>query len=357
MITEKTYSKEWLLELKESLGSKKRHPDPGLIEKATKALHLLEELCKSDINFVFKGGTSLLLLLDEMHRLSIDIDIVVENDNQDSEIHEILNNIATESPVFIRVEEDVRNSNSHLRKSHFKFYYYSDIVSAEVYVLLDILYETNHYPEINSTKIDCRLIDFYEPALYSATPSVNCILGDKMTAYAPNTTGIPYNKNKELEIIKQLFDVANLFDKFDDINIVKTTFQNIANQELKYRNLADTHDYMDVLDDIFNTSLIISLRGKLESEIYQLLSGGIRSLKNFVLTSNFTIDSAIKCSSKAAYLAMLLKYDIHDFVKYNHGINLNNYYIETPEYLGLNKIKKTAPEAFFYWYKCIELLV
>ena len=37
-------------------------------------------------------------------------------------------------------------------------------------------------------------------------PDKNCILGDKLTAFAPHTTGIPTGEDKELEIKKQLFD-------------------------------------------------------------------------------------------------------------------------------------------------------
>jgi hypothetical protein len=35
---------------------------------------------------------------------------------------------------------------------------------------------------------------------------------EKLTAFAPNTTGIPYEKNghsKSMEIIKQLYDIGN----------------------------------------------------------------------------------------------------------------------------------------------------
>lgn len=46
-------------------------------------------------------------------------------------------------------------------------------------------------------------------------PSVDCILGDKLTAFAPHTTGIPYNIDKELEIIKQMYDISCLFDEFN----------------------------------------------------------------------------------------------------------------------------------------------
>ena len=43
-------------------------------------------------------------------------------------------------------------------------------------------------------------------------PSVNCILGDKLTAFAPHTTGIPLNVGKDMEIMKQMYDVSILID-------------------------------------------------------------------------------------------------------------------------------------------------
>lgn len=39
-------------------------------------------------------------------------------------------------------------------------------------------------------------------------PTADCILGDKLTAFAPHTTGILLRSGKELEIVKQLFDTA-----------------------------------------------------------------------------------------------------------------------------------------------------
>ena len=71
-------------------------------------------------------------------------------------------------------------------------------------------------------------------------PSVEDILGDKLTAFAPETTGIPYYKNDKLttlEIVKQLYDVGRLFDKMQDINTVSKSFKAIAHVELGYRNL------------------------------------------------------------------------------------------------------------------------
>ncbi|OGX25029.1 MAG: hypothetical protein A3J51_02530 [Omnitrophica WOR_2 bacterium RIFCSPHIGHO2_02_FULL_45_21] len=72
MIANQCFTKEWVVRKKQEMGS----VDPALLEKSIHALALLCGLGKSSIPFVFKGGTSMILLLKEFHRLSIDIDIV-----------------------------------------------------------------------------------------------------------------------------------------------------------------------------------------------------------------------------------------------------------------------------------------
>lgn len=80
-------------------------------------------------------------------------------------------------------------------------------------------------------------------------PSKDDLLGDKLTAFAPNTTGIPYiktvigrgglpeDRHCSMEIIKQLFDVASLFDRIDDLSAARATFEKIAPIELDYRQM------------------------------------------------------------------------------------------------------------------------
>ena len=57
----------------------KFHADPIIIEKVIRALVLLEALQSVGVNFIFKGGTSLMLMIQEPRRFSIDIDIIIEN--------------------------------------------------------------------------------------------------------------------------------------------------------------------------------------------------------------------------------------------------------------------------------------
>jgi hypothetical protein len=94
-------------------------------------------------------------------------------------------------------------------------------------------------------------------------PSLEDILGDKFTAFAPNTTGIPYFKKEDsmsMEIIKQLYDIGNLFDVAQDLDIIKTTFYQFAKTEIAYRNSEEITE-SDVLEDIYQTALSIVSRG------------------------------------------------------------------------------------------------
>lgn len=72
MIAEICFTADWLERKRTELGG----VDPALLERALHAFALLGHLAESDLEFVFKGGTSLLLHVPVIRRLSIDIDIL-----------------------------------------------------------------------------------------------------------------------------------------------------------------------------------------------------------------------------------------------------------------------------------------
>ena len=104
--------------------------------------------------------------------------------------------------------------------------------------MLDILFEKVGYQKIDEISIDSKFIFSDGDPITVKVPSKEDILGDKLTAFAPNTTGIPYFKGKtsmSMEILKQLYDVGNLIDIAEDGELVKTTFESFAAIELEYR--------------------------------------------------------------------------------------------------------------------------
>ncbi len=327
---------------------------------------LLESLVNSKLDFVFKGGTALMLLLGTTKRLSIDIDIIVPNKKVN--IGEYLDTFIEERE-FTRYEKIERNAETDIVKEHYKIYYQSPVTQKEEFILLDVLFEDIHYKNIIETPINSALLLIEGSPTLVRTPNLDNILGDKLTAFAPKTTGIPYIKNNNemgMEIIKQMYDVACIFDHIENINTVRKVFDNFCTIELKYRK--NIHTKSDVLDDIFFHSLSISRKEQVMDCQWAILERGLRSIKNFIFSGSLNDIVAQQCAAKAAYLSMLLKHETHNPQKYDHKVDMTSWKInqfpderfkgnQTVNQLNkFNKLKKSNPEAFFYWYQIYKIV-
>lgn len=351
MILPETFTPDWLKTVARQFG---KTTDLKLLEKVVRALSLLEELRLQDLQFVFKGGTSLILHFDQPRRFSIDIDIVMAHrpDNLPALFDAIIAN-----GTFIRWADDSdRKSHQHVPVEHYKFFYTSTVDAGgrvgfgEEPILLDILYAEPDYPNIIDKPLSHPWLSITEPILSVQMPDVNCLLGDKLTAFAPNTTGILYSKNRPLEVVKQLFDVALLFDHATDLNLTQQTFEKLAIQEIAFRQLSITT--ADVLDDIFDTALLLARRDATDRQ-FVFLQDGIKRLNNFIV-SDFRIEQAILAGSKAAYLSYLLRTGATQIERYQNPNEIVNWQITDAQFSRLNKLKKVQPEAFFYWYQCFQ---
>lgn len=119
--------------------------------------------------------------------------------------------------------------------------------------------EDCHYEDVVELPVDGPFLKVDGIPNMVKVPSVGDILGDKLTAYAPNTTGIPYFKKTQggnerdcsMEIIKQLYDIARLFDEVPDLDITSKSFGRIAEVELSYRGLENNPKL--IFDDVRQT--------------------------------------------------------------------------------------------------------
>lgn len=328
-----------------------------LIEKAIRAFSLLESLVLSGCPFVFKGGTALMLHLNSARRLSIDIDIICP---PNTDIEQFLNKYA-QNYGFSEIKLVERKTSHNVPKSHAKFYYQAiyNTNSDTEYILLDVLFEDIHYNDVIKLPIQNRFLKTEGEPIFVYVPSSADLLGDKLTAFAPNTTGIPYykgDKSCSMEIIKQLYDIASLFDITNNLFIVSNTFHKFAALELIYRNL-NPDNIKQVLDDIFQTSLCICLQGQIDNEYFKLLQDGIKRIQNFIYGEKYYLDTAITNASKAAYLSVLIVNNLTEVKHFdkNNIQELKNATIENTLPTKLNKLKKSNIEAFFYWYKIYEI--
>ncbi len=309
MIESKSYHLDWINGVQKNIGTR---VDPKLIEKVIYALLFLEQLKLNGLNFIFKGGTALVLATKIPKRFSIDIDIITEQSSK--EIETILEKISQET-IFTHWAED--NNRKHTQDApigHYKIYYKSNVDNNVEPILLDLLYTPNPYPELMEIPMDHLWLATSGEVITVKMPTFDAILGDKLTAFAPKTTGILFTKNRPVEIIKQLYDIAFLFDNIKNLEIVKSSYGKVVQEEITYRKLNISIN--EVLNDTWNTCYTLAERNtKLEE--FKHLQLGIRNFTNFTI-SKFSIEEAIIASAKVAYLTELIKSNFNGRIeKYN----------------------------------------
>jgi hypothetical protein len=141
--------------------------------------------------------------------------------------------------------------------------------------------------------------------------------GDKLTAFAPNTIGIPYFKGKDMqpfsmEICKQLFDLSKLFERIESVEMVAKSFMAFAKKEINYRKNGNPKTEVTpgmVLQDTIDTCLIIAKRGGGTDEGMQKFAELQRGIKafdfGFLMTGHFRIDDAVPAAARIAYLSAI----------------------------------------------------
>ena len=350
MISKECFTEGWI----ERVSSEMKYPDKNLIEKVIRAFSLVELLVESGCPFVWKGGTSLMLILgQQLHRLSIDVDIICP---PGTDITKYLEKY--EDYGFVSKEEEYREQRStDIPKSHSKFHYqivYKSGMNRNEYILLDVLYEDTHYKKVNCLSLENPFVKWDGEPVKVNVPSADDILGDKLTAFAPNTSGIPYFKNgkkRNLEIIKQLYDVGRLFDAATDLDCVKTAYDRIVPVEMSYRSLPA--DPSLALDDTIATAKCLATRGKSGNGDFEALQNGINRLKIFMYLGKYYIEQASTDAAKAAYLAAVIKHNLPAFEKYDNSKPL----LKTEKKLPaiISKTVMFMPEAYFYWVKYAEI--
>lgn len=358
MILKESRDLEWIQQLR----SDYPFTNPTLIEKAIRAFSLLEALAVSGCPFVFKGGTALMLHINSAKRISIDVDIICD---PGTDVIGYLNKTVHDYG-FGEVVSGERVSRKNVPKTHAKCYYSVSyrtnplLLAGEEKekILLDVLFDKAEYHELVKRPIVSPFLQSDDNPVYVTMPSLMDILGDKMTAFAPNTTGIPYFKDEKrcsMEIIKQLFDIASIFDQTTDLEVSRKTFSRIVPVELAYRD-KQTLNENDVLNDILNVSRIICTWGYDDAFQYGELADGVGRVRDFIHSERYNYDSAVVNASKAAYLAALTFSGKDKVLHFDPQVNLKGVSLSNTVDSKLKRLKKYRPEAFYYWSQVDSLL-
>ena len=346
MIEAGSYTREHIEKL-----ARGRRVDRQIVERSVFALGLLEALVRVGTPMRFKGGSSLMLLLEEPMRLSTDIDVVVP---PGTDMGTYLEEAAQIFP-FKHEEEQVRRGRNGIVNRHFKFFYDSPLADREFHILLDVLFEDDHYARIEARPIaGTLLLQDGTPPVEIEMPTADCILGDKLTAFAPHTTGIPLGVGKDLEVVKQMYDVATLVDASSDFRDAVGTFGATVSSELSYRGLNVGRE--DVLMDSIEAAACIASRGRHNKEEYPLYLAGIRSIVGHVFGERFSAERAVRSACKAMYAAASVLTDQGSLTLVDDPSPYLGENVSGSRYADLSRLRRLDPVAFAYLVKSVRLI-
>ena len=129
MISPECFERQWVLNKAFQTGCR----NPVMLEKTIVALQLLGHLAESGLPIQFKGGTSPLLRLNPIRRLSIDVDIVTQANPE--ELIAVLGHVCKLTPL-TGYEHDAERDRELPPKKHFRLFYPSVIEPKAAHVLL-----------------------------------------------------------------------------------------------------------------------------------------------------------------------------------------------------------------------------
>src|SRR5262249_46849108 len=120
MLHPKCFTIDWIRQQAEIIRSR----NPVMLEKATVALQLIAHVAESGLPIQFKGGTSLLLRLTPIKRLSIDVDIVTQATPE--QLQAVLASVSMIAPL-AGYQHDAQRDRELPPKKHFRVFYQSAV--------------------------------------------------------------------------------------------------------------------------------------------------------------------------------------------------------------------------------------
>ena len=198
-----------------------------LCELVVYCLELVSQLSHHGLPYRFKGGNSLLLLLEDPQRFSIDVDIVTTESKE--AVISLVEKIATSVDVFTRWEVRQHQTKPWLPMVSFKLYFESCYQPADdAFVMLDVVLKPAPYPGV---KRQVRCGGIYQSGQEAEVPSISGLVGDKLLTIGPSTLGIPLGKKKEAQRLKHVFDVSLLSRQGYEVEAVREAIAGCKAQE------------------------------------------------------------------------------------------------------------------------------
>jgi hypothetical protein len=325
-----------------------------LLEKTIHAFAILDALAARGLEFVFKGGTSLVLRLPRIRRLSIDVDIFCQ------EPAEKLDRLQAEigkTPPFSGMTEDERGEHRIPARRHFRFSYKPlDPRNPAPFVLLDVVHEQNVDPKVERVPLRTAFVESEGAVL---VPTVEGLLGDKLNAFGPNTTGVPLNQERAMQFMKQVFDIGELFNAAGDLAAVRAAYGQVFAAENEFRGGKFSLEL--ALQDAFDTAYRIAQVGFAiapKDGRDELLEAGRKQIGSHLVGVKFRREEMKIAAAKAALLASALRAEAlpdFDSLRYDESKlpGLRNVKFDPP-FSAIGKLK-AVPKVMWLWAEALRL--
>jgi len=214
---------------KENIEANKFNASPELAEQAVHCLELVSELVDAGLQYQFKGGNSLLIILNTAKRFSIDVDIATNTSVE--EIEKILDLLPEKYGVFTEWKKRQHKTKPWLPISSYYLFYRSQFTdSQKTSIMLDVQLKESPY-QTELKQVTCG--ELYISTSKATLPLPASIIGDKLLTIGPCTLGIPLKKGKEAQRLKHVYDVSTLLKTTPDLDEIRDSFSACMEQENK----------------------------------------------------------------------------------------------------------------------------
>jgi len=339
---------------RENIEKNRHHTSPVLTEQVAHCLELVSFLSYEGLDYMFKGGNSLLILLDRPERFSIDVDIATGETKE--KIEEVLENIVNKSDLFIRWTKRPHKTKPWLPMTSYYIYYNSLFTEPEeTSIMLDAQLKMSPYKKVRKS-VSCG--EFYYTDQTVLLPSVSSLTGDKLLTLGPATLGIPLNKGKEAQRLKHSFDVSLLASKDLNIDDMRESVRLCMEQENAIQessfDLKDVYyDTIKYCGSVVNYEEEPALEG-LEPYLYEIVKGR-KPFEEHILAPSYdwkTLQRDLARSAlclTAVFCPEVTSKDLTETLAYKK---------ESGKVFrkGFKTLSESNPEACHYWTKIIEWL-
>jgi hypothetical protein len=343
--------------------------DLQTLEKCALALELVGRLRKEGLDFIFKGGTSLMLLFDVPKRLSIDVDILCLEPLE--KLGEVLDRVVTEAPFNNWNHQNLRDREAPPTK-HFQVYYEPIVPQARApSIQIDVIECDSPYAQLVEQPVRVSFLDLVEE-IKVPMPSASCLLGDKLAAFAPSTIGYLYQpisrggretEPRPIKVLKHLFDLGVLAELGENMADAIASYERIFEEQLKFRadvfqqrGIEMTPDLAldDSQDAAFWAARVGGRRLPTNEDKLTFMQSGIRALRSHLFTEPFAPAQTRLAAGRATLIAEIVRKGSTDFdLPSALGAPLDAEYINGTKLEGswadLNTIKGTNTDAYVLW--------